>query len=87
VGELISVPYHPLVAEDEGWLISFACEPVSNTSKLLVFDATNISIEPVASVQMPVRISYGFHGGFIREPFFLADFQGKCEKEVDWYKF
>ncbi|XP_024397835.1 9-cis-epoxycarotenoid dioxygenase NCED3, chloroplastic [Physcomitrium patens] len=52
-------------AEDDGFLLAFCHNEASGESELLVLDAATPSLEPVASVKLPSRVPYGFHGAFI----------------------
>jgi carotenoid cleavage dioxygenase-like enzyme len=55
----------PSDAEDEGWLISFVYDAGRDTSELVILDAQNFEGEPVAVIEMPRRIPFGFHGNWI----------------------
>lgn len=48
--------------EDEGYLFSFVYDGNSKTSALWILDAGNLGGDPVAKVQLPVRVPQGFHG-------------------------
>ncbi len=63
VGEFVFVPNAPDAAEDDGVLMGFSHDAASDTSRLEVVDAA--TLEPVAAVQLPVRVPVGFHGNWI----------------------
>lgn len=44
----------------------------SGASFLEIYDAATMSSEPVASVRLPQRVPFGFHGTFIREENLVA---------------
>ncbi len=52
-------------AEDEGWLLTFAYDAARDGSDLLVLDATDPTGAPVATIEMPQRVPYGFHGNWV----------------------
>lgn len=52
------------VAEDEGWIISSVYDPASHRSDIVILEAQDFSGEPVATVSLPVRIPFTFHGGW-----------------------
>lgn len=66
-GEPIFVPRtdDPDAAEDDGFLMAFCHDESTGASELLVLDAASPALSPVASVKLPSRVPYGFHGAFI----------------------
>ena len=67
MGELVFVPDSEKSGEDEGWLMGFAHNSSDNSSRMNIFDATNLSSGPVAVVHLLSRVPWGFHGTFISE--------------------
>lgn len=53
-------------AEGEGWLLSYAWDRRIDRSELVILDATNIASGPVASIELPQRVPFGFHAAFHR---------------------
>ena len=51
------------VREDDGYVLTFMHDERSGESKLLVVNATDLMVE--ATVELPSRVPYGFHGTFI----------------------
>ncbi|HEY9802377.1 MAG TPA: carotenoid oxygenase family protein [Leptolyngbyaceae cyanobacterium] len=62
-GEAVFVPHGD--AEDDGYLITFVYDKNTRTSELLVFNAQDITSEPIARILIPQRVPYGFHGVWI----------------------
>lgn len=52
--------------EGEGWILVMAWRPAIQGSELLVFEATDVAAGPVASVVMPQRVPFGFHGNWVK---------------------
>ena len=52
-------------AENDGWLVAFASDLVRNTSEFLVIDARDVASGPVARVELPRRVPFGFHGNWM----------------------
>ncbi|MEE4299590.1 MAG: carotenoid oxygenase family protein [Pseudomonadales bacterium] len=59
------VPAHARAAHDEGWLVAFAHERDGARSRFLVMDASRPESGAVASVEIPARIPFGFHGCWV----------------------
>lgn len=54
-------------AEDYGYLLCLVHNVRTGVSNLLVMDAQSPTLEIVASVKLPSRVPYGFHGCFVNE--------------------
>jgi len=48
-----------------GWLVSYVYNPATDTSDLVILDAEQLDAKPVATVHLPVRVPFGFHGNWI----------------------
>ena len=64
-GEPIFVSRKDGSAEDDGYVLVYVNDELSDTSKLCVFDATSLSAGPIAEVPMPHRVPQGLHGSWI----------------------
>nr|QPZ56427.1 carotenoid 9,10(9',10')-cleavage dioxygenase 1 [Curcuma alismatifolia] len=53
--------------EDDGYLIFFVHDENTGKSAANVIDAKTMSAEPVAVVELPHRVPYGFHAFFVTE--------------------
>ncbi|KAM6570637.1 hypothetical protein CsatB_018622 [Cannabis sativa] len=67
--EAIFVPKVPGVEseEDDGYLIFFVHDENTKKSAVHVIDAKTMSSDPVAVVDLPHRVPYGFHAFFVTE--------------------
>lgn len=64
-GELVFVPRAPDSAEDDGWLLSLVYDEGTDRSDLVVLHAQDFTGDPVATVHLPQRVPYGFHGNWV----------------------
>lgn len=62
-GESLFVPGGP--GEGEGWVLTFGYDATTDSSDLLVFDATDCAAGPIARVRLPRRVPYGFHACWV----------------------
>jgi carotenoid cleavage dioxygenase len=51
--------------EDEGWVLSVVYDRSRGASDLVVLDATSFAGPPVATVHLPARVPFGFHGSWL----------------------
>nr|CAD33264.1 carotenoid cleavage oxygenase [Solanum lycopersicum] len=67
--EAIFVPRQPGTEceEDDGYLILFVHDENTGKSSVNVIDAKTMSAEPVAVVELPKRVPFGFHAFFVTE--------------------
>lgn len=61
--EGIFVPAGP--GEDEGYVLSVVYDGNSGLSHVRVIDAQDFAAPPVATIQLPARVPFGFHGNWI----------------------
>ena len=66
--EAVFVPASPDAAEDEGWLLAPVYDRATDRSDVVVVDAQDVTGPPVATVHLPVRIPFGFHGSWVPQP-------------------
>ena len=55
------------VAEDEGWLLSYVYDQNTNRTDVVILDAQDFEASPVATIHLPVRVPYGFHGNWVAD--------------------
>ena len=53
--------------EDAGWLITFVHDLGKGSAEFVVMDAEDLARGYVASVALPQRIPFGFHGNWVRD--------------------
>ena len=51
--------------EDEGWVLTVVYDAARDGSDLVILDATSFGGPPVATVELPARVPYGFHGSWL----------------------
>jgi carotenoid cleavage oxygenase len=66
-GEGVFVQAADDAGEDEGWVLSVVYDEGRDASDLVVLDATDFSGSPVATVHLPRRVPFGFHGSWVPE--------------------
>lgn len=64
-GEAIFAPKVGGVDEDDGYVICFVYDKVSETSECHVIDAKKFTDEPVARIKIPQRVPHGFHASWV----------------------
>ena len=64
-GEAVFAPANSGTKELTGWYLSYVYDPVRDGSDLVIIDASDFQGKPVARVQLPQRVPYGFHGNWI----------------------
>jgi len=55
-------------AEDDGWVLTYVYDENRGASDVVIIDAQDFEGPPVATVELPVRVPYGFHGNWIADP-------------------
>ena len=64
--EPVFVPRTPDASEGEGFLLSVVYRQEEQRSDLVILDAENVKGKPLATVKLPHRVPYGFHGNWGR---------------------
>lgn len=65
-GEAVFVPSTSGPAdESNGWYIGYVYDAARDGSDLVILDASDFAGKPVARIQLPRRVPYGFHGNWI----------------------
>jgi carotenoid cleavage dioxygenase-like enzyme len=63
--EGVFVPAGPTAGEDEGWVVQYVYDHARDGSDFVILDAGNLSKKPVATVRLPQRVPFGFHGNWV----------------------
>lgn len=71
--EPVFVPKPGATAEDEGWILSSVYDPARDLSDVVVLDARDFAGDPVATVRLPTRVPFTFHGGWVPDEATSAD--------------
>jgi len=66
-GECTFVPREGATEEDDGYLLTFVYDASTDSSEFWVMDARTMSGDPIAVVEIPHRVPYGFHGIWVSE--------------------
>ncbi|GLC54223.1 hypothetical protein PLESTB_000836900 [Pleodorina starrii] len=75
-GEAVFVPRDGATAEDDGYLVVYVYDDKENASYMNVYDARSMASTPLASLRMPRRVPYGFHGTWVTEE--------QLKKQLHW---
>ena len=51
--------------EDDGWVMSYVYDATTDRSDVVILDARDFTGDPVATVHLPVRVPFGFHGSWV----------------------
>ena len=65
-GELVFAEASDSAGEDEGYALGFVYDKARDASDLVILDASGMAQAPIATIHMPRRVPYGFHGSWIR---------------------
>lgn len=68
VGEAVFVPRADDADEADGWLLTIAYAPETDTSALHIINAADPTGDAQAVVELPQRVPAGFHGNWVPDP-------------------
>ncbi len=66
--EPVFVPRTGSRAEDDGWILTLVYDRATDRSEMVVLAADAFGDAPVASVSLPTRVPFGFHGSWVPDP-------------------
>jgi carotenoid cleavage dioxygenase len=64
-GEPVFVPAAAGAGEDEGWVLAYVYDASTDRSEMVILDAADFTGKAVATIPLPQRVPYGFHGSWI----------------------
>jgi carotenoid cleavage dioxygenase-like enzyme len=64
-GEAVFVPGGGPADESNGYYLGYVYDAARDGSDLVILDASDFASKPVARIQLPRRVPYGFHGNWI----------------------
>lgn len=64
-GEFVFVPRNADAPEGDGWVMGYVIDAAAETTDLVILDASDMSLPPVASIHIPHRVPPGFHGNWL----------------------
>jgi carotenoid cleavage dioxygenase-like enzyme len=65
--EPVFVPRSDDAAEDEGWLMAYVYDAQKDSSDVAILNAQDFAGEPLATIELPRRVPYGFHGNWLAD--------------------
>ena len=65
--EGVFVPREGATAEDDGWIMAYAYDGTTDNGEVVVIDAQDFAAPPVARIELPQRVPFGFHGNWVPE--------------------
>jgi carotenoid cleavage dioxygenase len=66
-GEGVFVPASGDAGEDDGYVLAYVYDAARDGSDLVILDASDFAATPVAKVQLPQRVPFGFHGSWVSD--------------------
>jgi carotenoid cleavage dioxygenase len=63
--EPVFVPAADDAAEDDGYVMSYVYDSTTDTTDIVILNAQDFTGDPVATVKLPTRVPYGFHGNWV----------------------
>jgi len=63
--EPVFVPRQDSTSEDDGWLMSFVYDAERESSDVVILEAKDMAAGPAATIHLPRRVPFGFHGNWI----------------------
>lgn len=63
--EPVFVPRTDDAEEDDGWVMAYAYDATTDRSDVVVLHARDLAAPPVATIHLPRRVPFGFHGNWV----------------------
>ena len=62
--EPVFVPSSPDAAEDDGYVMAHVYDAATEKSDIAILHAQDFAAGPIATIHLPGRVPYGFHGNW-----------------------
>lgn len=62
--EPVFVAREGATSEDDGWILDYVFDCDRNVSDVVIINARDFSSHPIATIKLPVRVPFGFHGAW-----------------------
>lgn len=66
-GEFVFAPRDGATAEDDGYVMGYVHDNAEDRSSFVILDAADVGAAPLATVELPRRIPFGFHGSWVAD--------------------
>ena len=66
--EPVFVPRTPDAEEDDGWVLAYTYDAGTDRSDVVILESRDFTGEPIATIHLPTRVPFGFHGNWIPDP-------------------
>lgn len=63
--EPVFVPESPDAGEDEGWVMAYVYDQTTEKSDVVILHAQDFAAPPIATIHLPQRVPFGFHGNWM----------------------
>jgi carotenoid cleavage dioxygenase len=63
--EPVFVPRTPDAGEDDGWVMAYVYDKSTGRSDVVIVEAQDFEAAPVATIHLPARVPFGFHGNWV----------------------
>ena len=65
--EPVFVPAHAGAEEDEGYVLAYVHDAERGAADVVILDASRFDGPPLATISLPARVPYGFHGNWVAD--------------------
>jgi carotenoid cleavage dioxygenase len=63
--EPVFVPRAPGADEDDGYVMAYVHDASTDRADVVILHAQDFESEPLATIHLPARVPYGFHGNWV----------------------
>jgi carotenoid cleavage dioxygenase len=65
--EPVFVPRTAESDEDDGYVMAYVYDETTNKSDVVILHAQDFAAEPIATIHLPARVPFGFHGNWVAD--------------------